>query len=168
MILIGLGGNLLSPKYGPPEETLLAALERLSATGITVAACSKFYSSAPVPASDQPWYVNAVARIETGLDPKPLLEAILALERDFGRTRSVANAARVLDIDLLAYGDIVTGPEAVPALPHPRLEQRAFVLCPLAEIAPDWRHPASARPVAALIAALPPGQTAQTVRPHTA
>jgi 2-amino-4-hydroxy-6-hydroxymethyldihydropteridine diphosphokinase len=167
MILIGLGGNLPSPKFGPPEKTLLAALERLSAGGITIVACSKFYRSAPVPASDQPWYVNAVARVETGLAPKPLLKAILALERDFGRTRTVANAARVLDIDLLAYGDIVTGPEAVPILPHPRLEQRAFVLCPLAEIAPDWRHPVSGCPVSALIAALPPCQTAQTVRPQT-
>jgi 2-amino-4-hydroxy-6-hydroxymethyldihydropteridine diphosphokinase len=112
-----------------------------------------------VPASDQPWYVNAVARVKTGLAPKPLLEAMLALERDFGRTRTVANAARVLDIDLLAYGNIVSVPEAVPILPHPRLEQRGFVLFPLAEIAPNWCHPGSGRTVSALIAALPLGQT---------
>jgi 2-amino-4-hydroxy-6-hydroxymethyldihydropteridine diphosphokinase len=160
VILVGLGANLDSPRYGPPRRTLEAALARLEARGIRVAACSRFYRSAPVPASDQPWYVNAVAEVETPLAPGDLLKALLAVEVEFGRVRSVANAARVLDLDLLAYGDAVTAEDAVPALPHPRLAGRAFVLYPLAEIAPDWRHPATGAPVSSLIGALPADQVA--------
>ncbi len=160
MILIGLGANLDSPRYGAPRRTLTAALTRLEAEGISVVARSRFWRSAPVPASDQPWFVNAVAAVATGLGPGPLLAALLDLERAFGRERSVPNAARVLDIDLLAYGDRVSAPNAVPALPHPRLATRAFVLYPLAEIAPEWRHPVTGRPVGALIKALPAGATA--------
>ncbi len=161
MILIGLGGNLESARFGPPRRTLEAALERLESQGIHVLARSGFYLSAPVPASSQPWYVNAVARVETGLSPQALLAALLALEAEFGRSRTVLNAARVLDLDLLAYDDRVTPVDAHPALPHPRLTRRAFVLLPLAEIAADWRHPGTGAPVSALIAALPPDQTAR-------
>lgn len=161
MILIGLGGNLPSPRFGPPRRTLAGALERLEADGIRVLRRSRFYTSAPVPASEQPWYVNAVALVETGLGPDALLAALLAVEADFGRIRGAANAARVLDLDLLAFGDIVTPADAHPALPHPRLAGRAFVLLPLAEVAPDWRHPASGAPVGALIQALPDSQTAR-------
>lgn len=165
VILVGLGGNLDSPRFGPPRRTLEAALARFEAEGLRVAACSRFYRSAPVPASDQPWFVNAVAHIETGLAPRPLLDALLDIERDFGRVRSTRNAPRVLDLDLLAYGALVTGPTAVPALPHPRLAERAFVLRPLAEIAPDWRHPASGTPVKALLAALAAGAEARPMDP---
>ena len=161
MILVGLGGNLDSPRFGPPRRTLEAALERLEAQGIRVLARSGFYTSAPVPASSQPWYVNAVARVATGLSPQALLAALLALEAEFGRSRAVINAARVLDLDLLAYDDRVTPPDAHPTLPHPRLAGRAFVLLPLAEIAPEWRHPGTGAPVSALVAALPPDQTAR-------
>jgi len=160
MILIGLGGNLDSPRFGPPRATLAAALERMEADGIRVLARSGFWHSAPVPVSNQPWFVNAVVAVATGLGPKPLLEALLALERAFGRERSVPNAARVLDLDLLAYGDRVSAPNAVPALPHPRLASRAFVLQPLAQIAPDWRHPVTGKAVGALIKALPAGARA--------
>ncbi|MFM2129509.1 MAG: hypothetical protein RL477_1055 [Pseudomonadota bacterium] len=160
MILIGLGGNLDSPRFGPPRRTLAAALERLAAGGIRVLRRSRFYTSAPVPVSDQPWYVNAVAEIETGLDPVGLLAALLAVEKEFGRRRGAVNAARVLDLDLLAYGDAVTPADAHPALPHPRLAERAFVLLPLAELAPGWRHPGDGREISALINGLPRGQTA--------
>lgn len=161
MILVGLGGNLASPRFGPPRATLAAALDRLTAEGIAVVARSRFYTSAPVPVSDQPWYVNAVAQVETGLGPEPLLCALLALEGEFGRVRGAPNAARTLDLDLIAYGDLVTPPDAAPAVPHPRMAERAFVLLPLAEIVPDWRHPADGRPVGALIRALAPGHTAR-------
>lgn len=165
MILVGLGGNLDSPRFGPPWRTLRAALARLEAGGIRIAACSRFYRSAPVPASEQPWYVNAVAEVETRLAPKALLDALLALEVEFGRVRSVANAPRVLDLDLLAYGDAVTAEDAVPALPHPRLAGRAFVLYPLAEVAPDWRHPVTGALVSSLIRALPADQVARPMAP---
>lgn len=160
MILIGLGANLDSPVYGPPRRTLLAALDRLEVQGIRVVRRSRLYRTAPVPASDQPWYVNAVAEVATDLAPGPLLEALLAMERAFGRVRTVPNAPRVLDLDLLAYGNVRNAPGTVPELPHPRLTSRAFVLLPLAELAPDWRHPVTGKTVLALIAALPPEQRA--------
>ena len=158
-ILIGIGANLPSAAHGPPSATCAAALAALAARGLRVLRRSRWYESAPVPPSDQPCYVNGVARVETALPPVGLLALLHDIERDFGRERREINAARVIDRDLLAYGDRVeTGP---PALPHPRLHERAFVLLPLAEVAPGWRHPATGRTVAALIAALPPGQEAR-------
>lgn len=161
MILVGLGANLPSARFGPPRETLMAALRRMDSAGIRLVRRSRFYRTAPVPASDQPWYVNAVAVVETALAPAPLLERLLAIEAEFGRIRTFANAPRVLDLDLLAYGDTVTGPGDVPEVPHPRLAGRAFVLLPLAEVAPQWRHPATGTSVADLVAALPPDQRAE-------
>ena len=140
MILIGLGGNLESPRYGPPQRTLEAALGELAGYGIAVAARSGWYRSEPVPRSDQPWFVNAVARLATPLAPAPLLAALQAVESRFGRRRTAPNAARVLDLDLLDHGgQVIETPVLI--LPHPRLHQRRFVLAPLAEIAPQWRHP---------------------------
>ena len=161
MILIGLGANLPSADFGHPAKTLEAAIAAIAAKGITVAARSPFYESAPVPVSDQPWFVNSVIRVETALKPGPLLDVLLEIERDFGRQPSVPNAPRVLDLDLLAHGAVATGPDACPVLPHPRMHLRAFVLLPLADIAPDWRHPGDQTPLAALIARLPGGQTAR-------
>ena len=140
MILIGLGGNLESPRWGPPQRTLEAALGALAAHGIAVAARSGWYRSEPVPRSPQPWFVNAVARLATPLAPAPLLAALQAVERRFGRRHAARNAARVLDLDLLDHGgQVIETPVLI--LPHPRLHQRRFVLAPLAEIAPQWRHP---------------------------
>jgi 2-amino-4-hydroxy-6-hydroxymethyldihydropteridine diphosphokinase len=161
MILIGLGANLPSADFGPPAKTLEAAIAAIAATGIKVAARSPFYESAPVPESEQPWFVNSVIRVETALKPGPLLKVLLGIERQFGRQRSVPNAPRTLDLDLLAHGAVVTGADACPILPHPRMHLRAFVLLPLAEIAPNWRHPGEQTPLRALIARLPVGQTAR-------
>jgi 2-amino-4-hydroxy-6-hydroxymethyldihydropteridine diphosphokinase len=159
MVLIGLGGNLPSPA-GPPPQTFAAALVALAGYGCRVVARSPLYRTAPVPISDQPWFVNAVAQLATGLGPEALLAALLAVEARFGRQRGVANAARTLDLDLLAYDEICRdGPGLI--LPHPRLHLRAFVLRPLVDLAPDWRHPRLGRTARELLAALPPGETVE-------
>jgi len=157
-ILIGLGANLPSPEHGPPVATLEAALAALERRGLRIRARSRWWESAPVPISDQPWYVNGVIEVETGLAPEALLALLHQVEAGFGRLRSVPNAPRILDLDLLAYGSLVReGPEP-PLLPHPRMAERAFVLHPLAEIQPGWRHPASGLGLAQLIARLSPEQ----------
>ena len=140
MILIGIGGNIASPRFGPPRNTLTAALVALEREGIGIVARSGWYRSAPVPSSNQPWFVNAVASLTTEFGARALLAVMQAIETRFGRVRSPPNAARILDLDLLDHrGQVMETPSLV--LPHPRLHQRRFVLAPLAEIAPDWRHP---------------------------
>lgn len=158
MILIGIGANLPSPRHGEPRETCEAALDAMAGAGIGISGRSRWYRSAPVPESSQPWYINGVFSADTALTPAPLMAALRGIETDFGRTRGKANEARILDLDILAYGGMVSG--GVVVLPHPRLHERAFVLLPMRELAPDWRHPVTGRPIDALIAALPQDQVA--------
>jgi len=142
VILIGIGGNLASAQFGPPLDTLAAAMVALEAEGIQIAARSAWYQTEPIPRSEQPWFVNAVVSLITGLAARDLLAVLQVVEGQFGRVRGKRNAARVLDLDLLDYqGQVIDTASLV--LPHPRLHQRRFVLVPLAEIAPDWRHPLS-------------------------
>ena len=150
---IALGANLPS-SAGAPEATLAAAGECLAALG-RIAACSSLYSTAPVGFADQPRFVNAVVALETGLSPRAMLDALLALELDFGRDRagSPANGPRTLDLDILFYDDLVLG-ESGLEVPHPRLAERAFVLVPLHEIAPHLRDPRSGKTVTELLQAL--------------
>lgn len=158
MILLGLGANLPSARHGGPAATLAAALAALAAEGVAVERLSPWYRSAPVPAADdQPWYINGVASVKTGLAPEALLALLHRVERRFGRVRRERNEPRVLDLDLLDYDGLVQ-PGGGAVLPHPRLHERAFVLLPLREVAPGWRHPTLGRGVDELIAALPPGQ----------
>jgi 2-amino-4-hydroxy-6-hydroxymethyldihydropteridine diphosphokinase len=161
MILIGLGANEASA-VGPPQATLEAALTALSDTGVVIAARSRWYRSAPVPASDQPWFVNGVAALATDRDPGDLLALLHRIEERFGRRRQRRNEARPLDLDLLDYDGVIR-PEggAPPILPHPRLQERAFVLLPLRDVAPAWRHPLLRQSIEELIAALPLGQFAE-------
>jgi len=159
MILVGLGANLPS-SLGPPQTTLAAALEALAGEGVMVLARSRWYRTAPMPASDQPWFINGVARVATRLGPAEFLALLQRIERRFGRRPGPANAARPIDLDLLAYDDRVEEGGDGPVLPHPRLQERAFVLLPLGEVAPGWRHPRMQRTVEELIAALPAGQAA--------
>ena len=162
-ILIGLGANLPSA-VGPPVATLQAALDRLAGVGVITRQRSRWFESAPAPPSDQPWFVNGVAAVATALDPAALLATLHRIEAEFGRARGAPNAPRTLDLDLLAYGDRVEAPapgDAGPILPHPRLGERAFVLLPLADVAPTWYHPASGRPLSDLIGALGDTRTTQ-------
>jgi len=140
LILIGIGGNLPSTRFGAPRDTLAAALVALEAKGVQVTTRSAWYRTEPVPRSDQPWFVNAVASLATNLAAPDLLAALQSVEGKFGRLRGEQNAARVIDLDLLDYRGQVTETASL-VLPHPRLHQRRFVLVPLAEIAPWWRHP---------------------------
>jgi 2-amino-4-hydroxy-6-hydroxymethyldihydropteridine diphosphokinase len=142
VILIGIGGNLTTPQFGPPLDTLAAALVVLEAQDIEITTRSAWYRTEPVPRSDQPWFINAVACLTTDLSARDLLAVLQMVEGQFGRARRERNAARALDLDLLDYHGEVTETTSL-VLPHPRLHQRRFVLTPLAEIAPDWRHPLS-------------------------
>ena len=155
MVVIGLGSNLPSPA-GTPAETLSAAVKQLESEGFSDLRVSPLYLTRPVPVSDQPAYVNAVATARTRLAPEAALAALHRVEARLGRIRGAPNAPRTLDLDLLAYDDVVR--EAPPpVLPHPRLHQRRFVLAPLVDLAPDWRHPVLRRTARALLQALPPG-----------
>jgi 2-amino-4-hydroxy-6-hydroxymethyldihydropteridine diphosphokinase len=140
VILIGIGGNLASARFGPPRQTLANALLALEAEGVEITVRSAWYRTEPVPRSDQPWFVNAVASLATALCAPDLLAVLQAVETRFGRVRKERNAARLLDLDLLDYRGLVTETASL-VLPHPRLHRRRFVLVPLAEIAPAWRHP---------------------------
>lgn len=156
MIIIGIGGNLDS-RFGGPRESCAAALAALAARGLPPLRRSRFWRSAPVPVSDQPWFVNAVAALDCTLSPHRLLAILADIEEEFGRRRGAPNAARTLDLDLLDYRGWMVETDHL-SLPHPRLQGRAFVLHPLAEIAPDWRHPRSRARLADLIAGLPADQ----------
>ena len=167
MILIGIGSNLASREYATPREIAAAALAAMPGIGIEIVARSRWYLSEPVPVSDQPWFVNAVATVATALDPGALLDRLLALETRFGRRRAVPNAARTLDLDLLDYDGQRLYSGAL-ILPHPRLHERRFVLAPLLELAPGWRHPVLGLSAAALLAALPSGQPVQPLDEQSA
>jgi len=147
---IALGSNLPSPA-GSPHETLDAAILRLGELG-QVLARSSYHSTEPVGYADQPAFLNAAMALQTALGPHTLLDRLLEIERSFGRDRShgIANGPRTLDLDLILYGDLVLSTQNLQ-LPHPRMAQRAFVLTPLAEIAPETIHPQLLKTVSQLL-----------------
>jgi 2-amino-4-hydroxy-6-hydroxymethyldihydropteridine diphosphokinase len=161
-IFVGAGANLPHPSYASPRETLQAALLELDRRSIRVLRYSRWYRTAPVPVSEQPWYVNVVAELATSLSADDLLATLHEIEELFGRVRTVANAPRLIDLDLLDYrGEIVAQGGGRAVLPHPRMAERAFVLRPLADLAPAWRHPVSGASIRDLLAALPADQRAE-------
>jgi 2-amino-4-hydroxy-6-hydroxymethyldihydropteridine diphosphokinase len=150
-IFIALGANIPSAA-GPPDVTLKAALAALGARGVQIRKISSFRQTDAWPNPSDPPFVNAVAEIETDLQPVALLGLLHEVETSFGRKRSAPNAPRSLDLDLIDYrGRVMQG---AVELPHPRMAIRSFVLEPLAEVAPGWRHPVTGQSVEALLAAL--------------
>ncbi len=155
-ILIGIGANLPAIGYSTPLDTCKAAIERVRTFEIQVVAVSGWYETAPVPVSDQPWFVNAVfsVRQEQGRTAKDLLDALHKIESEFGRVRVERNEARVLDLDLLDYNGEISGPDGWPHLPHPKIAERLFVAVPLRDVAPTWRHPVDEKAIDEIISDL--------------
>ena len=162
MILIGIGANLASAYGESPLDTVRWAsvqLDRLFS--LHLRGLSRWYRTEPLPPSEQPFYVNGVAHLAAPvgkLEPEPaeLLARLQAIESRAGRIRAERNAARTLDLDIIAMGE---GGQTVratpdPILPHPRAHMRAFVLMPLLEVAPRWVHPSSRRTARDLLAGL--------------
>ena len=153
-ILIGFGANLPDGSGRAPLETCRRAAAQLDGLcGCRLRGLSRWYETAPVPVSDQPWFVNGVAHLSGAVDPHRLLLALHQIEAEAGRVRGAVNAPRVLDLDLIGMDAVeLDGPVM---LPHPRAASRAFVLAPVCDVAPGWRHPGLKQSARQLLAALP-------------
>lgn len=147
-VFLGLGSNV-----GDRQATIRGALARLQGSGqIRIIHQSSVYETAPVGKTDQPWFVNLVAEIDTDLTPDALLDLVQRIEADLGRTRDIRWGPRTIDIDILLYGNrVIDTPRLI--VPHPQMTRRRFVLEPLLEIAPDLVLP-DGRAVADLVAAV--------------
>ena len=151
---LSLGSNL-----GDRAAHLRDAVARLAALG-RVAAISSFYETEPVEVTDQPWFLNCVVALETTQTAAHVMTALLQIEEEMGRRRTQKKGPRTIDLDILLFGDeIVDSPTLT--IPHPAMHQRRFVLAPLAEIAPDLRHPVLNKTIRELLAELPAGQQAR-------
>ncbi|MCE2519490.1 MAG: 2-amino-4-hydroxy-6-hydroxymethyldihydropteridine diphosphokinase [Alphaproteobacteria bacterium] len=152
-IYVALGANLASA-VGPPRRTLEEALARIRRADVEVLDVSPWYETRPMDDRDQPRYVNGIAEVATERDPEALLELLHDIEEGLGRQRRLRWESRTVDLDLIDYRGLEsTGPS--PVLPHPGVAERLFVLLPLKDVAPAWRHPATGQPIDCLIQALP-------------
>jgi 2-amino-4-hydroxy-6-hydroxymethyldihydropteridine diphosphokinase len=157
-VVIALGSNLAGG-YGSSEALLEAALARMPEAGLKILNRSSWWRSAAWPDPNGPEYRNGVALVEANAGPAGVLAALLKLEAEMGRDRWAKNAPRTLDLDLIAYGRrVIDQPGLV--VPHPRAHERLFVIGPLAEIAPGWRHPLLAKTAAELAEAATVGRDA--------
>lgn len=159
IVYLSLGSNL-----GDRSLNLRQAIDKLGELG-KVAAVSSFYDTEPVELTSQPWFLNCVAKLDTEKMPRQLMAAILAIEQQMGRQRKQQKGPRTIDIDILFFGSSIIDIPSV-TVPHPKLHERRFVLEPLAEIAPEVRHPIFKRSVRELRDALPAGQTVKRVAPN--
>jgi len=150
-IYLSLGSNI-----GDRERNLRKAVERLAAQDVRVLHTSRIYETEPVDYKDQAWFLNQVVEAETALFPVQLLTRIARVEREMGRVRRVHKGPRTIDIDILFYGAAVVETARLE-IPHPRIAERRFVLAPLAELAPDLRHPVTHRSVRQMLESAPPG-----------
>jgi len=148
-IFLGIGANLTADGFDTPQAGCLAAIDSLKDDGIEIIAISPWYKSAPVPISDQPWYHNAVVEITTTMRPEELIAVLHHREAGFGRIRVTRNEARVLDIDIVDFDGMVM--DGNVTLPHPRMHERAFVLRPLFDLAPEWVHPITGASISSLL-----------------
>jgi 2-amino-4-hydroxy-6-hydroxymethyldihydropteridine diphosphokinase len=156
MILVAIGANLPALEGGTPLETCEAAAKAVRAiAGLDFIALSPWYRTSPIPQTGQADYCNGMIRLEGEIEPVELLARLQEIEQAFGRVRGEPNAARTLDLDIIDLNGIIRAvPD--PILPHPRAHYRAFVLRPLLDVAPGWRHPVLRQSVATLLAELPP------------
>jgi 2-amino-4-hydroxy-6-hydroxymethyldihydropteridine diphosphokinase len=152
LVYLSLGSNV-----GDRLANLHAAIALLRSLG-DVVAVSSFYETEPVEFTSQAWFLNCAVELDTEKTPKELLDGILRIEQQLGRQRVQRKGPRIIDVDILLFGDSVVQSQGL-TVPHPAMQQRRFVLEPLAEIAPDARHPALKRSIRELRDALPPGQT---------
>jgi 2-amino-4-hydroxy-6-hydroxymethyldihydropteridine diphosphokinase len=153
LVYLSLGSNL-----GDREANLQAAIERLAALG-KVVAVSSVYETEPVEFTRQPWFLNCAVALQTEKMPKQFLAALQGIEKAMGRQRTQPKGPRVIDLDILLFGNAVVDTAGL-TIPHPALHERRFVLEPLAEIAPEQRHPVFKRTVRELRDALPAGPPA--------
>lgn len=155
MIVIALGSNRTGP-WGDPRQTVFKAFDEMIRQGLELKARSRLMVSAPFGETRQPPFVNAVVLVDTHLPPKALMLRLHAIERAAGRKRLRRWGPRTLDLDLIDYHGLVTAPASRLRLPHPGAADRIFVLKPLSEIAPRWKHPVSKLSASALLRRLDP------------
>jgi 2-amino-4-hydroxy-6-hydroxymethyldihydropteridine diphosphokinase len=156
LVYLSLGANV-----GDCARNIREAITRLGALG-TVVAASSFYETEPVEFTEQAWFLNVIVALETAKTPAQLMAALLTIEREMGRQRTQEKGPRSIDIDILLFGDTVVDSSEL-TIPHPAMPQRRFVLEPLAEIAPEARHPVLRKTVRELLDVLPVGQAVRKI-----